>query len=664
MSYDGEMRVFVLLLVSFIFLPLPMVSAYDDTGTVSIQGTVPPKSDAFSLSLSSSTTGTLSQEETITYTVSYGTTGSATPVTLQVQWYLGTIEGAPSATVEVVRYEVGSATPAYGAAPAVVDLNARTITWNIDSLPASVGTQTVSFRLKTTSEYTGSRSVTIPVHARITSPVALSDRSSEGRYLYTPPTETATPTPAPTSTPLVALTTSTQPVIVSLSITEISPQSAHVTYITDTPATMSVAYGTQIDRLDRVLTETQSARSHRLVLPDLHANTRYYFQIFSIVNGIRTPISDVFTLDTATQTPSSDEAPILMTAAQSWGVSFSQLASEASVGKAELISLSDSVLDLQFSIPKGITLKSAVVIVRPPNVLGWHSDESEEFQSATTQATQIGNRIYVGKVKLPAISGKYEVVLHTEDTNGNIKESILGAVHVIQPLRMFDESGLALQNARILLSRYNEQTKRFEVLPNTATSVKNPIFSDPHGEAPFAALPGRYSAAVSLDGYRDAEFEFVIDPKDPSDFSPIILSVSTKSPLGYLRRQRFLFRDVQRTVADSLTELLHSQALLYAMITRAIVLLPLSLVVFSLRWQRRVLWRPKHSVIVFLRYLIIRLFEKFMEFYLIFSIVTVYLFSSTIGSWRTMLYGALILLHLLLWEVGIYRVRNYYSRSS
>ena len=123
-----RISVFIILLF-LISSQLGAVLAQTDQGNIVVTGTVPPSPTSINLALSVVPNSTVPQQTDLVYTITYSSTNTASvPITLQAHWDKGTISGALEPSVNVVEYQVGTASQGYGGAVPIVNLLDRTIT--------------------------------------------------------------------------------------------------------------------------------------------------------------------------------------------------------------------------------------------------------------------------------------------------------------------------------------------------------------------------------------------------------------------------------------------------------------------------------------------------------------------------------------------------------
>lgn len=192
------MRIKMLSLLLIIFFSFPYAAfAQEQQNNLSVTATVPAQAGDFVTitELSDPTNANFPQDTTLTYQITYGTTlSNSVNFTLVANWSLGTISGSGSPTVEIVDYVVGSATSGYGSATPVIDPVNRTITWTINSFPANTTNQTVTFKLATNNNYTGTAAVDFDISSLIQGPGV---NSATSTITSTYQAQTITPTPTP-----------------------------------------------------------------------------------------------------------------------------------------------------------------------------------------------------------------------------------------------------------------------------------------------------------------------------------------------------------------------------------------------------------------------------------------------------------------------------------
>ena len=278
--------------------------------TITVTGTVPPQTKDFTFSLTpATTTSTVAQNTTLAYTLSYGSlasSGQTTTVTLTA-----TYTTQASAGVDLLEYVPGSATTGYNGATPVINLLNHTITWQV-SLPAGK-TQSVSFSVRTNSNYTGSTAQALTIHATAANQFfTFGDLTDTKSYVYTrqytltaartAPTTTPTPqpqqsqpsvTPSPipptgtkatSPTPVISVTplpiqTSLPLAFTSFDIAGVTSNTITIEAKTNYPTIATLAYGTSSRVLTASVSDSAVSTTHTLTLSGLTAHTPYYFKV-------------------------------------------------------------------------------------------------------------------------------------------------------------------------------------------------------------------------------------------------------------------------------------------------------------------------------------------------------------------------------------------------
>lgn len=509
------------------------IPAYADP-SIAITGSLPPKASDFQLSAANDATGTVGQNTTITFTVTYGShLYYAGQLTVEAHWGQGTISGASSPSVDGLDYVGGSATNAYGNTAPIVDLVNQKIDWQISSFPSQTTNQTVVFSLKTNASYTGSNSVTFPTSFTIITPsFTTSAQTLSISYQYNPalvtPGPTATPTPAPSVTP-TPIPTSTFS-FTDINFRSVSPTSISLEMTTNKDAIVTAHFGLSPTALINQLTTETYATDHIIVLDNLSQNTTYYVQLAAQTPGGLTTTSDMYVFHTGllSEIPQIDlssltyiahdiilfagNEQVTLTPGKVTGFTFEQ---------PVVVIPQQLIYTIRFRISNTQTIKRIEAILRNKNVLGITSDMSEEPNTQSTDLILTPDGYFQGRLKAPSLEGVYEEFIRVYDTSGNITEQKIADIHVSLPIRIVGSKNQPVEAAQVTIYYQDPLTHTFQLLPPQIYPVKNPAFTDPNGEISVPLPAGTYKLHITALGYEPKDTTFTLSLK-PNEAYPTI----------------------------------------------------------------------------------------------------------------------------------------------
>ncbi len=479
----------------------PLASAV--TQDLNVSASIPAQASDFQNEIESLTNGSpFAPDKEITYQVTYGSNLSySASFTVEAQWYKGVIDGEPTPSVDVVNYVVGSATDGYNSTPAVVDTTNKKISWTV-TLPANTQDQTTTFKLKTTNNYTGTKTVSIPVATRIIGPgVTTPDETITLQYLHpVSAPSTSTPSPTPAQDPFT---------IDVVEIRGIDKDSSLIYVSTSLLSNVTIKYGLSSRNLSRSASSSTNSKAHNISLLNLEPGTTYFFRIEANATARETLVSDLFVLNTAKE---ESETPKIV--AESFiAIGQDNVLAE---GKGEVIAVpTRSEFQIKFRLDKNINVKNIQAFLRP-KVLGISSFliARAENNSSSIELVELSNGEYSGRIKAPTKKGQYELVIRTSESNGNILEQKLADITVTNPLTVLNEKDDPIEGARVFFSVYNKKTRLFEKINQHSINIKNPSFTDELGEVNTILPNGKYKAEVSDIRYKDQEVVFNVGGED------------------------------------------------------------------------------------------------------------------------------------------------------
>lgn len=514
---------------------VPHVSAQTATpvqGNMSVSAIVPPNGANFQFSFASNSSGRIPQNHNIVYEITYGvyeSNGINVDTTITVNFD----DDKTSEGTHVTDYISGSATRGYGDAQPIVNLENRTITWNIQDLPGGTVDQKIYFHLRTNTNYVGERSVYIDTYADLSNDyTTLSTKKTTHEYLYDPKLVTPGPT-QPAAIPTMTVTptpTSTVPRITSVSFPTISDNRAQVEITANKPVKRLIRYGTDPINLNQTAQNTQFKTTDLVELNNLKPETKYYFRVtVTDLNG-RSVTSDTFTFQTAKLSPFPLLTGNSIVISSGGNIILSDILNGTNIPFSILLTQSDYTLN--YTLNNFRALKGADVVIRDSsgsimNEIHMLQNEPRVYTSALHSGDAATQTIYV----------------RLTDQNGNVAEQKVAVIKVMPRLQVLElDSHLPIADARIVISKYNLQTNRFEPL--------SPMYTNANGQLELLLPQGRYRAEASAFGFAESVTEFKLG-SNPQDNFPTI----------FLKKDLFnipaLFNYLYHYVMDSLAWLIY-----------------------------------------------------------------------------------------------------------
>jgi len=482
-----------------------------------INATVAPHSADFQLEFSSSAKDTVGSDETITYTITYGSfLAYSTSLTLEAEWSLGTIPAKNLYSFDIVSYMSESASQGYNETVPTIDLAKKKITWKIENFPKNTKDKTVSFKMKTPSRYVTDDNVEFTVKARLsTSQISLPQK--EVKLTYTP-------------TSFIAKTLS-EFAIIGLEIRELKSTSASLLIRTNQPSTTTIFYGTTLN-LEKSITDATFSQQKVITLNNLKPNTTYYLKI-KVKNekGISIITPELFTLTTPSISffAAIDQDNAIIGAFGTILKSKASMKNDSPILFPKKKSL-DIFLPFTGSPPAQVFLK-----IINSQVLGINNLEPLPFlEKIRLLETEPG--VFSGKITAPSTSGNYDLMIETQNLDGNYTLDRLTKLLIAEPLRILSSGQLPIENAHVSFELYNPRLRMFEYFPAETFGSKNPAYSESDGTVDTMLITGRYKVHAASLGYTPKEEVFDFSPLESQSYPTITLA---KSPFSL--KDNFLY---------------------------------------------------------------------------------------------------------------------------
>lgn len=568
--FKAAVRIICLCFFIFsIFLASPIPASADIQGPSSTTASVfvPPHPWDLQLSMYINPNKmTYNQLQELEVKITYGTIlPFDSPVTIVAQWTRGTVPGGHP-NEDILDYVVGSADTAYGNTQPIIDTVNRTVTWTMPSFPGQLSNQQLYFRLKTNTNYTGSQNVEFTIRASLTDLGAVTDFNIIRNYHHEWPS--TTPTPIPTTSPTPEAFN-----IKTVDIQAISDNGAIIKTTANQHSKVKVSFGTSAEVLNKSVSDDSFGLEHVMTLSGLFPDTKYYFKVASTNPYNKTVTSELFSFKTAiaSEIPAIALNTFAVTSANKILVAPVTQPSDDLVAQEQrtLVIPQSTIYDLRFSLTKRNPMKSIKVVLRNKDkVLGVNTsllgrllnfnnqndplvqDNFSEIMPTVyasdvnvkeVSMTEIQPGVYYGRLISNLPLGEYELFAVASDINGNINETKLSNVKIINRLTTLSkDTKKFIENARIYLSFYNLGSKKFEPLLPTLMAITNPSFTDSNGESPLVLPQGKYRILVSDLGYKDKTIDFTIGIGKNDGFPIIYLekepSFNLMSTLTYYGR--------------------------------------------------------------------------------------------------------------------------------
>lgn len=512
---------------------------------------VPPRNSDYQLSIITDAENPTHQFKTFTYAITYGALSSSafsSSITIQADFNEDTQDG-----IHTTDYVFGSATAAYNKTPAVVDLTHRIITWTIPNVPPGTTDQTVTFQLRTNSDYTGPNQVGIVVKAKLSNQYVTLPTVSVGTvYTYLASSQLAsgnvqssdTPTPQPTTvitnTPEPIVTKTAPSAFVNITLLNVTSNTADIEFIVRQKGKVTILYGTSPYTLNKTQIITTDIGTGIFSLKNLTPEEKYYFQLFS-TGDEGSFSSDIFSFAVPSPSLVAEVNPATLVIATPNDILYSALLNNSEgfnnpLSQTPLIPVASTTnYTLAFKLTKQDNISSVILILQNNSVLGIATPAFAQTTFPKTYqflALSRGNGVYISNIDTNTLpSGTYMASIRVQDKNGNITTQKVANIHILEPFRISDSTTKSpIKYVRISIYQKNLLTQQYTRLTRN-NSITNPLYTDSNGVGSEQLPTGSYKVILSHLGYIDKTVYFSIGTS-PQDNYPQVFMDPTPVTLG------------------------------------------------------------------------------------------------------------------------------------
>jgi hypothetical protein len=582
--------------------------------SVSVNATVPPQNPDFQLEyIAPDNTSSATQNQTLTYRITYGAKASAGITTTNT--IIAKFDALFPNGSNVLSYVHGSATNGFGNSQPIVDLNKNTITWNISALPPGVVDQHVYFQLRTTNNYTGTTVVNFTTYADMSNHyVTMPTQRIAQVYRYNPSlngTDPGSPVlTVPAPAPLIPTPTQ-QPralIIADVAFREISKSGALIEIKTNNRSRISLTYGQDPKTLSKI-TDTKTYLLNNLVnLKDLSPGTNYYLQITATDESGQKINSEIYVFTTALD--SEFELTGKGAAAIGSGNILVPVVTEENGNTYPLVVITTKTdYRITYILPRFIPLNSLNTVIR--------NTVDELAPLSIIPMLEQEPRLYSSHLQTTK-SGRYSILARLKDLNGNIREQNLANIKVIDPLTVYVAKDLKpLADARVMIYYHNLKTNKYEPLnAERFGKIKNPQFTDKNGELNILLPAGKYKAVASAFGHNEKTAEFTLGERKEDEFPKILLDEDYSNILYIVRFAKDWLQDSFNNLTLGLAGFSESARFFNTIAT--LIIASFTIITFMLFTLRSKLHLK--SIPVFLLFHLHQLFKKHRQKYIYGSI--------------------------------------------
>lgn len=434
----------------------------------------------------------LTQDQVITVILKYRhALPESYPMEITAEWDQGLIDGTNASFIDLLTYEVGSATATDDGTKPTIDVVKRRITWSIPPFGPSQIPHELSFKLKVRSD--------IPTDSKLTAKIKtyarfVNSTLPERSINYTIKKSSITPTPSPA--PRTTISQSIPLKFNYIEVNEISNSYFITSFQTNRSTVFTILYGDNSASLKQKITGLNFQNLHKVKVPDLLPQTQYYFRIIAKDRTGKEISSDLFTVTTASEKDTvklnKDDFTVF------WRKYFllSQSADTVVIPKNKSITVTAR-------IGESSNFYRIKALFKNENVLGINNiDPSANIEE--TPLVEILPGISSGEIQTPSTKGIYTIDFRLTDIRGGIyTKSAPYKFYVSDPLIVLDKkTKKPIENATVKILKYEDGLKQFTPLSNSFAIQSK---TNEKGELDIVLPTGIYTIEVKSARHKSAE---------------------------------------------------------------------------------------------------------------------------------------------------------------
>lgn len=479
---------------------------------------------------------------------------SATPLTILVDWGLGTVADQTTPLIPILTYAAGSASTAYQSTPAVIDPVNRRLSWSIPSLPPGLDPQILSFELRMTDAYGGDQRVDVPINVSIIHPITTGVQTLSRSFKAKKVAQATAPTP--TQSPVAALPVIRPVPQASLRVVAVEETSATVDVRIEPVNTVRVSYGTNPRSLDRKAAGTGIASLHRIALSGLTPDTVYFLRI----DSGNSQGYELYTLRTARKGDQSTVITESLGFAKDGATLYTIKGKKlTTIDAADVLQIErDSIVDITMMLSHPEFFASGTLLLNDADVLGLISTEKPRPAVGFSPISIIAPGQFVARLQTPSILGLLPVQTIILSTTGARIDQVHGVIRSIEPLRIIDAVGKPIENAHIAIESFDTRSRLFQAIPSAATAMRTTAYSDEYGYVSLNLSGGQYRLTITADGYQTRQIEVILDGRDDRPYPAVQLVADGNIATHTSRFSIAILVDLLRSINNYLRSLIVS----------------------------------------------------------------------------------------------------------